>query len=83
MSGSRPSAAAIRPVTALLPTTTLIKAMTNIAIQKYSAGPKNSVARASTRPMGIMAMAEAARPITNDQQVIFDSAGGLAVLRQG
>ena len=48
-------------------------AMPKIAIQKYSAGPKNSVTRASKGPMVIRAMALAMPPMADDQHATFSA----------
>jgi hypothetical protein len=61
------------PFTASDPTMTPTEAMPNVAIQKYSAGPKNSVTRASSGPMVISATALAIPPIADDQQATFSA----------
>ena len=70
---SRPRIAASIPLTASDPTMTPTEAMPNMAIQKYSAGPKNSVTRARSGPIVISAMALAIPPIAEDQQATLSA----------
>ena len=70
---SKPKTAAMMPLSGSLPTMTPTETIPNIAIQKYSAGPKKRVARASIGPIVIKAMALAIPPKADDQQATFNA----------